>query len=149
MRIHSCPISRASQLSGTAPHETSAEVEENLERTHSRSRVFAKDEDIKMCEAEIIRNAPAPVLVEAALQRETGSYLTDTGALSVRSGAKTGRSPKDKRVVAEPNSEDNVWWGPVRVHPENASCSLLVCIILLYCVLAGQYQDEPRSLHDK
>ena len=68
-----------------------------------------------MCNAEIIHNASTPVLIEAALQRESGSFLTDTGALSVRSGAKTGRSPKDKRVVAEPSSEDNVWWGPVNI----------------------------------
>lgn len=71
--------------------------------------------DIKSSEAEIIHNASVPVLVEAALQRETGSQLTSCGALSVRSGAKTGRSPKDKRVVAEPSSEENVWWGPVNI----------------------------------
>ena len=64
---------------------------------------------------EIIHNATVPILVEAALQREKGSFLTETGALSVLSGAKTGRSPKDKRVVDEPNSTDNVWWGPVNI----------------------------------
>ncbi len=106
-----CP--HTAQLSGTSPHEASAEVEEAL--ASSRSRMFAKEEDIKQCAAEILRNAPAPILVEAALQRESGSYLTDTGALSVRSGAKTGRSPKDKRVVDEPNSTGNVWWGPVNI----------------------------------
>jgi hypothetical protein len=78
--------------------------------------------------------------------RERGSYLTSTGALCVSSGAKTGRarrpctpgpagaanatpaeraraagSPKDKRVVAEPTSEGNVWWGPVNIKlDENA-----------------------------
>ena len=41
-----------------------------------------------MCQVEIIHNASAPILVEAALQREKGSKLTDTGALSVRSGAR-------------------------------------------------------------
>ena len=71
--------------------------------------------DIKHCAAEIVYQASAPMLVEAALQNEKGSYLTSTGALSVRSGAKTGRSPKDKRVVAEPGSEGNVWWGPVNI----------------------------------
>ena len=64
---------------------------------------------------EIIHNATVPILVEAALQREKGSFLTETGALSVLSGAKTGRSPKDKRVVDEPNSTENVWWGPVNI----------------------------------
>lgn len=71
--------------------------------------------DIKHCAAEIIYQAAAPVLVEAALQSEKGSFLTSSGALSVRSGAKTGRSPKDKRLVAEPESEANVWWGPVNI----------------------------------
>jgi len=100
-------------LSGTNPCKSSAEVEENLK--DSRAAKFAHDEDIKQCKTEIIYNAAPPVLVEAALQNEKGSYLTSTGALSVRSGAKTGRSPKDKRVVAEPGSEDNVWWGPVNI----------------------------------
>lgn len=71
--------------------------------------------DIKHCAGEIIYQASSPVLVEAALQNEKGSYLTSSGALSVRSGAKTGRSPKDKRLVAEPESEQNVWWGPVNI----------------------------------
>ena len=64
------------------------QVEEAL--ANSRANLFAKDEDIKLVQAEIIHNASSPVLVEAALQRESGSFLTDTGALSVRSGAKTG-----------------------------------------------------------
>jgi len=100
-------------LSGTCPMSSSAEVEAATEM--SRSNAFAAGEDIKSSEAEIIHNASVPVLVEAALQRETGSQLTSCGALSVRSGAKTGRSPKDKRVVAEPSSEENVWWGPVNI----------------------------------
>ncbi|KAL3928483.1 MAG: hypothetical protein SGPRY_002369, partial [Prymnesium sp.] len=70
---------------------------------------------IKHCKSEIIYQAATPVLVEAALQNEKGSFLTSSGALSVRSGAKTGRSPKDKRVVVEPGSVDNVWWGPVNI----------------------------------
>ncbi len=37
--------------------------------------------------------------------------LTIPGALSVLSGAKTGRSPKDKRVVDEPSSSSDVNWG--------------------------------------
>jgi len=100
-------------LSGTSPLSNSAEVEEAL--SNSRANLYAKDEDIKHCQAEIVYNASTPVLVEAALQREKGSFLTDTGALSVRSGAKTGRSPKDKRVVEEANSVDKVWWGPVNI----------------------------------
>ena len=44
---------------------------------------------------------------------ETGSAITSSGALSAYSGAKTGRSPSDKRIVREPSSEKEIWWGPV------------------------------------
>jgi len=99
-------------------------VAETVDKHHknSRSNLFAADEDISHCHATILRNATPPVLVEAALSSKAGkdgaargSSLTATGALSVRSGAKTGRSPKDKRVVDEPGSRDNVWWGPVNI----------------------------------
>ncbi|KAI9105981.1 ATP-utilizing phosphoenolpyruvate carboxykinase [Phlyctochytrium arcticum] len=63
----------------------------------------------------IIRNASVPVLYEEALQYESGTGLTAGGALVTDSGSKRGRSPKDKRVVQEESSKDNVWWGPVNV----------------------------------
>eukprot|EP00993_Chasmostoma_nieuportense_P007560 NODE_846_length_1812_cov_147.794659_g791_i0.p1 GENE.NODE_846_length_1812_cov_147.794659_g791_i0~~NODE_846_length_1812_cov_147.794659_g791_i0.p1 ORF type:complete len:549 (+),score=110.25 NODE_846_length_1812_cov_147.794659_g791_i0:45-1649(+) len=69
----------------------------------------------------IVRNPSVSVLVESALQFEKGSYLSSTGALTCKSGEKTGRSPKDKRVVAEPTSVDDVWWGPVNIQlPEES-----------------------------
>ena len=37
------------------------------------------------------------------------------GALSVRSGSKTGRSPKDKRIVDDARNSGNVWWGTVNI----------------------------------
>ena len=88
----------------------------------SRSNQFAGAEDVKLHAVEIVRNAAAPVYYEAALQNEKGSSLTSTGALAVRSGAKTGRSPKDKRVVAETIgwtdcecSDDGTHWRTGRV----------------------------------
>ena len=42
-----------------------------------------------------------------------GNQVSDAGALVALSGAKTGRSPKDKRIVKEASSEDNIWWGPI------------------------------------
>ena len=44
-----------------------------------------------------------------ALAYEPGSHLVSSGALATLSGAKTGRTPKDKRVVREAESEANVW----------------------------------------
>ena len=84
---------------------------------NSRSHVFAKDEDIKLCEAEIVHNASAPVLVEAALQREDGSYLTDTGALSVRSGAKTvvSDTPADLDKLAVELNPAVKFWDPLNL----------------------------------
>lgn len=61
----------------------------------------------------IIANPSVAALYEDALVYETGSAMTSTGALTAYSGAKTGRSPSDKRVVKEPGSEKDVWWGPV------------------------------------
>ena len=37
------------------------------------------------------------------------------GALVAYSGLKTGRPPKDKRVVKDPHSESEVWWGSVNI----------------------------------
>lgn len=41
---------------------------------------------------------------------EPGTHLVNSGALATLSGAKTGRSPKDKRIVKELDSQDNIWW---------------------------------------
>eukprot|EP01064_Diplonema_japonicum_P008444 TRINITY_DN1588_c0_g2_i1.p1 TRINITY_DN1588_c0_g2~~TRINITY_DN1588_c0_g2_i1.p1 ORF type:complete len:576 (+),score=209.03 TRINITY_DN1588_c0_g2_i1:48-1775(+) len=71
-------------------------------------------EDLGICgEQEVIHNAAPPKLYEYALKYEKGTIITDTGAMAAYSGLKTGRSPKDKRVVEEPTSKDDVWWGPV------------------------------------
>ena len=37
-------------------------------------------------------------------------YVTDTGAITVDTGIFTGRSPKDKFIVKEETSENNIWW---------------------------------------
>lgn len=61
---------------------------------------------------QVIRNACPSELIEYALALEAGStHLDSRGALATRSGKKTGRSPKDKRVVKEPKTEGSVWWG--------------------------------------
>ncbi|CAN5225437.1 phosphoenolpyruvate carboxykinase (ATP) [soil metagenome] len=64
---------------------------------------------------KILRNSSVPVLYESALQKEKGTAISDVGALLVYSGKKTGRSPKDKRVVRHPDSENNIDWGPVNI----------------------------------
>ena len=64
---------------------------------------------------KLFRNTSVAVLYEDALKYESGSAITSSGALATFSGHKTGRSPKDKRIVDEPSSRGNVWWGPVNI----------------------------------
>jgi phosphoenolpyruvate carboxykinase (ATP) len=49
-------------------------------------------------------------LVEETLALGQGN-LTSTGALAVDTGEFTGRSPKDKFIVADEVTKDTVWWG--------------------------------------
>ncbi len=62
---------------------------------------------------EIHRNLNPPSLYEHAIRYEPGTTISDTGCLIAYSGEKTGRSPDDKRIVRHPDSEKDVWWGPV------------------------------------
>lgn len=58
-------------------------------------------------------------LLNAAVRHHEGQ-LTAAGALAVTTGPFTGRSPKDKYIVEEPGSKDDVWWGTVN-HPMSAA----------------------------
>src|SRR5690349_21962257 len=64
---------------------------------------------------EVHRNLPPSALYEHAIRYEKDASIAENGALVAYSGVKTGRSPKDKRVVKHPSSEKDVWWGPVNV----------------------------------
>lgn len=50
-------------------------------------------------------------LYEQAIKYEKGSFIASSGALATLSGAKTGRSPRDKRVVKDETTEHELWWG--------------------------------------
>lgn len=65
--------------------------------------------------SEIYRNCSVPELYEIALRLEKGTAISDVGALLVYSGEKTGRSPKDKRIVKAPESEQNIDWGDINI----------------------------------
>ena len=60
------------------------------------------------------RNAPVSLLYEDAIRNE-GAIISSSGALINFSGKKTGRSPKDKRIVYEETSKDDIWWGSVNI----------------------------------
>lgn len=64
---------------------------------------------------DLLRNAAPATLYREAILRERNSSISDSGALIAYSGYKTGRSPQDKRVVKNAESERDIWWGPVNV----------------------------------
>ena len=75
---------------------------------------------IELGTAEILRNAPPAILYEHAVAHEKAAILA-CGALATFSGEKTGRSPLDKRIVRNPESADEVWWGSVNIPASDAS----------------------------
>jgi phosphoenolpyruvate carboxykinase (ATP) len=56
----------------------------------------------KIVVKDIIRNAVPAVLYQEALEYEEEAAIADSGALMVRSGEKTGRSPGDKMATSAP-----------------------------------------------
>lgn len=62
----------------------------------------------------VLRNGAPARLYEDALLYDGGTIVS-SGAIATDSGIKKGRSPKDKRIVEEPSSKDDVWWGNVNV----------------------------------
>ncbi len=63
----------------------------------------------------VFHNTPPAVLYEEAIAYERGTAIAANGALICSSGARTGRSPKDKRIVEDHESRDLVWWGEINI----------------------------------
>src|SRR5438552_635803 len=57
-------------------------------------------------------NLPPAQLVQKTLDLGQGT-LSDTGALMADTGAFTGRSPKDRFIVADALTEHTVFWGDI------------------------------------
>jgi phosphoenolpyruvate carboxykinase (ATP) len=64
---------------------------------------------------DVLRNANPAQLYEEAIRLDPTAAIVDSGALRIGSGKKTGRSPADKRIVRNPESEDDIWWGPINM----------------------------------
>ena len=68
----------------------------------------------KISAKNVFKNLSVAVLVEEAIKRNEGT-LTETGALLIKTGKYTGRSPKDKYIVDSESVHDNIAWGSVNV----------------------------------
>jgi phosphoenolpyruvate carboxykinase (ATP) len=78
---------------------------------------------LKQAEAKtggkVHRNLRSAALIETALRRGEGQ-MADNGAIAVRTGVKTGRSPNDKYVVSSAATEKEIWWGAAQSPVESA-----------------------------
>jgi phosphoenolpyruvate carboxykinase (ATP) len=59
---------------------------------------------------DVFDNLPPARLVEQALIRKEG-LLSSTGALAIRTGKYTGRSPLDRFIIDTPKVHDHIAWG--------------------------------------
>jgi len=70
---------------------------------------------------EIFYNPDFEVLFKHEMDNNLNGYekgqLSELGAVNVMTGIFTGRSPKDKYIVLDETTKDNVWWA----HPSNRS----------------------------
>ena len=90
----------------------------------------------------ILLNPSPETLYHEAVKHGPDIAISDTGSLIAYSGEKTGRSPKDKRVVKSEVSENDVWWGTSNIPVEERSFLLnrkqaidsLNTLDKLYCI---------------
>ncbi|MEQ8355639.1 MAG: phosphoenolpyruvate carboxykinase [Kiloniellaceae bacterium] len=76
-------------------------------------------------------NFDTAALYEESLRRGEGQ-LAEGGALVVLTGKHTGRSPKDKFILREAETEDDIWWGDVNVAIDEAGFERLRAKIIDY-----------------
>jgi phosphoenolpyruvate carboxykinase (ATP) len=102
----------------------------------------------------VLANLPTAELYEHAIRAAEGEIAAE-GPLVVRTGAHTGRSPKDKFVVREPWSQDKVWWGDVNHEISEANYDRLRARLVAYLgdrdlyaqdMYIGAHPDHRRSL---
>lgn len=84
-----------------------------------------------MTKLTLKRNASPAQLYEDAIRNE-GAIISSSGALINFSGKKTGRSPKDKRIVYEETSKDNVWWGSVNIKLDERKSELCMNFLRVF-----------------
>ena len=74
--------------------------------------------------SQVLRNPSVALLYEHGV-RGDDELITASGAIATTSGEKTGRCPLDKRIVHDPESADDVWWGSVNIKLPDSSFTAL------------------------
>lgn len=74
---------------------------------------------------EVRWNLTPAELIEESLANGEG-HLTDTGALMCDTGKFTGRSPKDRFIVKDDITKEDVWWGDINMPFDSAKFDSLM-----------------------
>ncbi|KAK8951838.1 Phosphoenolpyruvate carboxykinase [ATP] [Platanthera zijinensis] len=117
LQLQSISASLASLTRETGPKVVKGDPQRKLEtpKAHHQHHDYftpiinTSDSALKL--THILYNLSPAELYEQAIKYEHGSFITSSGALATLSGAKTGRSPRDKRVVKDETTADELWWG--------------------------------------
>ncbi|XP_020581222.1 phosphoenolpyruvate carboxykinase (ATP)-like [Phalaenopsis equestris] len=107
LHLQSISASLASLTRETGPKLKS--VKQQIDYLSPTASLTTSDCSLKF--THILHNLSPAELYEHAIKHEKGSFITSSGAITTLSGAKTGRSPKDKRVVKDETTAAELWWG--------------------------------------
>lgn len=88
-------------------------MNDNQQITSAKCLMQLKEMDIRP--GKILRNLSVPELLEVAIRRCEGE-LSSNGALSVKTGKFTGRSPDDRYIVEDDVTRSTIDWGKIN-HP--------------------------------
>ncbi|MCP4330435.1 MAG: phosphoenolpyruvate carboxykinase [Alphaproteobacteria bacterium] len=86
-------------------------------------------------------NLTTPLLYEQAIRRDEG-HIAAGGAFVALTGQHTGRAPKDKFLVDEPSSRDDIWWGDINRPITEEKFDALLALVLSY------YGDRDLFVRD-
>ena len=87
-------------------------------------------------------NLTAPTLYEHAIRRNEAQIVRG-GALLAETGQHTGRSPKDKFIVRDQNTESVVWWdNNGAITPE--AFELLMCCMRISWLTPKEKSCSPK-----
>ena len=84
---------------------------EDLEPTIMR-HVVSQLEQMGIRPAKIQRNLPVKTLIDLIEEKNEG-ILTANGAIAVKTGKYTGRSPDDRFIVDDEHTHNTVDWGKI------------------------------------
>jgi len=97
--------------------------------------------------AKINYNLPSERLHDICLEKGFGKEA-DSGALAVKTGEFTGRSPKDRFIVKDELTKDKVWWGDINIPFEEEAFDKLYVKIAKHLSNKELYVREAYACAD-